>query len=105
MDILTEKEREMPLVALQCLFVCLWCSDVMECECVFDGHVLFSSTRKDRVPKMRDHHHGKLSFVALLYGIRSDHETTACMHSLYIVYYCSLHDSICLWRNCNNKLA
>ena len=46
--------------------VCLWCSDVMECECVFDGHVLLLFSRKDRAPKIRDDHHGKLSFVVLL---------------------------------------
>ena len=85
MDILTEKERAMQLVASQCLFVCLWCSDVMECECAFDRHVLLLSSRKDRVPKIRDDHHGKLSSAALLYGIRSDHKTTTCMYSLYIV--------------------
>ena len=48
-------------------------------------HVLLLSFRKDRVPKIRDCHHGKLSFVALLYGMRSDHETITCMYSLYIV--------------------
>ena len=50
--------------------------------------VMLSSFSKDRVPSIRDYHHGPLAFVALLYGTWSRHEATTYMYSAYIAYYC-----------------